>query len=162
MCGMPRGPNRRAERMSPDREPHWSVEWWLRAAGKWKILRECHQWRHKFFCQGLQRKGTQTHSSGQGSPWRLGGTCMPRRVLRTFRTSWQQPVQRFRLVHELRQRRKTVPECSQLWRPRPAAFPRALVFVSFRLGVCHFVVKCRLVLWSPGRLQTPELAQPCH
>ena len=41
---MARGPNRRAERMSHDRELHWSVKRWLRAAGKWKILCECHQW----------------------------------------------------------------------------------------------------------------------
>ena len=50
---MARGPNCRVERMPHDREPRWSVEWWLRAAGKWKILRKCHQWRHKFLYQHI-------------------------------------------------------------------------------------------------------------
>ena len=69
----------------------------------------------------------------------IAESCMPWRFLRAFRSSWQQPVQRPHLVHELRQRRKTVPECSQLWRPRPAAFPSATVFASFRPRVCHLV-----------------------
>ena len=135
---MARGPNRRTERMSHDRELHWSVKWWLRAAGKWKKLRECHQWRHKFFCLSLQRNGTQTHSSGPGSPRRLGGTCMYRGDFCIFALPASSQFSDFASSTSCGSDvgPKTVPLCSQLWRPRPAAFPSATVFASFRLGVC--------------------------
>jgi len=52
---MARGPNRRAKRMSLDKEPHWSVGWWLTAAGKWKMFRGCHRRCRRFFCRGHQK-----------------------------------------------------------------------------------------------------------
>ena len=83
---MARGPNRRAKRMSLDKEPHWSVGWWPTAAGKWKMFRGCHQRCRRFFCRALQKAGMQTHSSGQASPRRLEEMCVRWRFLRTFRT----------------------------------------------------------------------------
>jgi len=75
-----------------------------------KMFRGCHRRCHRFFCQGHHTTNTQIYSSGQASPRRLEGMCLPRsaKSLRTFCTSWQEPVQQPQHVFELRWQRKTI------------------------------------------------------